>query len=84
MKTFCSFTSSIAPVLLLTGQLLAGAQVAEVPKTTAQLSWPNPDWPRATPAEVGLDEAKLTQARDYALTTGGSGCIIRHGKLVLA
>jgi hypothetical protein len=84
MKTFCSFTSSIAPVLLLTGQLLAGGQVAEVSTTTAQLSWPNSDWPRATPAEVGLDEAKLTQARDYALTGGGSGCIIRHGNLVLA
>lgn len=84
MKTFCSFTSSIAPVLLLTGRLLAGGQVGEVPKTTAQLSWPNPDWPRATPAELGLDEAKLSQARDYALTGDGSGCIIRHGKRVLA
>ncbi|MHC1767309.1 MAG: serine hydrolase [Verrucomicrobiia bacterium] len=84
MKTFRTFTSSIAPVLVLTGQLLAGVQVAEVPKTTAQPSWPNPDWPRATPAEVGLDEGKLAQARDYALTGGGAGCIIRHGKLVLA
>jgi len=83
MKTFCSFTSSIAPVLVLTGQLLAGVPVAEVPQTTARVGWPNPDWPRATPAEVGLDEAKLAQTRDYALTGGGSGCILCYGRLVL-
>lgn len=35
MKTFCSFTFSIAPVLVLTSQLFAGAQVTEVRKTTA-------------------------------------------------
>ena len=31
-----------------------------------------------------MDEAKLAQARDYALTGDGSGCIIRHGKQVFA
>ena len=31
-----------------------------------------------------MDEAKLAQARDYALTGGGSGYITRHGRLVLA
>jgi CubicO group peptidase (beta-lactamase class C family) len=31
-----------------------------------------------------MDAAKLAQARDYALTGGGSGCIIRHGRQVLA
>jgi len=46
--------------------------------------WPRPDWPRAAPADAGMDGTKLAQARDYALTGGGSGCIIRHGKLVLA
>ena len=34
--------------------------------------------------EVGMDEAKLAQARDYALTGGGSGYITRHGRLVMA
>ena len=43
-----------------------------------------PRWERADPAELGLDRARLEQARDYALTGGGSGYIIRGGKLVLA
>ncbi|MCX8092296.1 MAG: serine hydrolase [Verrucomicrobiae bacterium] len=42
------------------------------------------EWPTARPADVGLDETKLAEARDYALTGGGSGCVIRHGKLVFA
>ena len=47
-------------------------------------SWPLPEWTKATPAEMKLAEAPLLQARDYALTGGGSGYITRHGKLVLA
>ena len=49
-----------------------------------QLVWPVPQWSRVKPTEVGMDEAKLTQARDYALTGGGSGYITRHGRLVMA
>ena len=48
---------------------------------TAQ-TWPNPDWSRATPAEVGLDESQLILARDYALRGDGSGYVIHQGKLV--
>lgn len=44
--------------------------------------FPAEKWAKATPAEVGLDEAGLDQARDYALTGGGSGFIIRGGRLV--
>ncbi len=47
-------------------------------------TWPMPNWPRAAPAEVGMDAARLEQAKDYALTGGGSGYITRHGKLVLS
>jgi len=46
--------------------------------------WPMPQWRRAEPAAVGMDEAALTKARDYALTGGGSGYITRHGRLVMA
>jgi hypothetical protein len=46
-------------------------------------SWPGKQWPNATPAELGLDEAKLIQARDYALTGEGSGCIIFQGRQVM-
>lgn len=41
--------------------------------------WPSGNWSVASPAEVGMDEAKLQQARDYALTGGGSGIIVRGG-----
>jgi CubicO group peptidase (beta-lactamase class C family) len=46
--------------------------------------FPGDQWSMMTPAEAGLEEAKLNEARDYALTGGGSGCIIRAGKLVLS
>ncbi len=46
--------------------------------------FPGQQWPAATPAELGLDEAKLAQARDYALTGEGSGCVIFRGKLVMS
>src|SRR5690606_1834019 len=39
-------------------------------------------WTLATPAAVGLNEELLAQARDYALTGGGSGVIVRYGRLV--
>jgi CubicO group peptidase (beta-lactamase class C family) len=47
------------------------------------VTWPSPAWPSATAAEVGLDAALLVKARDYALSAGGSGMIVRHGKVVL-
>ncbi len=47
--------------------------------------WPDPDWPVASPAAVGLNEADLLAARDFALAQGGgSGLIIREGYQVLA
>ena len=46
-------------------------------------SYPGETWPMKNPAEVGLDEAKLEQARDYALSGGGSGYVVRHGALVM-
>lgn len=41
-------------------------------------------WETVSPQQAGMDESKLWQARDYALTGGGSGCIIRGGKLVMS
>jgi CubicO group peptidase (beta-lactamase class C family) len=52
-------------------------------RLTSAAESPNEQWPKATAKEVGLDEAQLNQARDYALTGGGSGCITRHGKRVM-
>jgi hypothetical protein len=31
-----------------------------------------------------MDQDKLEEARDYALTGGGSGCIIKGSKMVMA
>jgi CubicO group peptidase (beta-lactamase class C family) len=45
--------------------------------------WPGADWLEAGSAESGLDERKLVQARDYALSAGGSGLIVHRGKVVL-
>jgi CubicO group peptidase (beta-lactamase class C family) len=45
--------------------------------------WPGEHWSMTAPAEVGMDEARLQQARDYALSGGGSGMILRHGKVVM-
>jgi len=42
------------------------------------------EWERASPASQGMNESKLQQAREYALTGGGSGYIIRHAKLVMS
>src|SRR5881397_574215 len=49
----------------------------------AEEFWPSNEWSRATPAEVGLEQGKLEAARDYALSAGGSGYIVRHGRLAL-
>lgn len=44
--------------------------------------WPMPDWKKATPADAGMDAKRLDQARDFALKGGGSGMIVRGGRLV--
>jgi CubicO group peptidase (beta-lactamase class C family) len=49
-----------------------------------QTVWPIPVWSTATPAQMGMDEATLGQARDNALTSGGAGYITRGGRLVMS
>ena len=39
---------------------------------------------RKKPAEVGMEASRLEQAKDYALTGGGSGFVTRHGYLVMS
>ncbi len=45
--------------------------------------WPGSSWEQATPEQVEMDVNVLQKAQDYALTGGGSGCITRHGRLVM-
>ncbi len=46
--------------------------------------WPGAAWLSAEPQEVGLNKEQLIEARDYALSGGGSGYITRGGKLVMS
>jgi uncharacterized repeat protein (TIGR01451 family) len=46
--------------------------------------WPTTGWATATPADAGMNQSLLDQARTYALTGGGSGFITRGGKLVMS
>jgi len=66
--------------MLACGLAYAEDRVSEADNTV----WPMPQWPRAEPAAMGMDEAPLVKARDYALTGSGSGYITRHGRLVMA
>ena len=63
--------------VMLMGALLCGA-------LNASDGYPGATWPTSSPADAGLESAKIEAARDYALTGGGSGCIIYRGKLVCA
>jgi hypothetical protein len=64
--------------------LLLGCFLLPHPASAEDVTWPLPNWEQASPAEVGMDKAKLEEARKYALTGGGSGYITRHGKLVMS
>jgi len=44
--------------------------------------FPSESWDVSTPMLAGMDESLLEEARDYALAGGGSGLIVRGGKLV--
>ncbi|HUS90868.1 MAG TPA: serine hydrolase [Phycisphaerae bacterium] len=46
-------------------------------------TFPGKQWDTASPEDVGMDAKLLAKARDYALKGDGSGCIVRHGKLVM-
>ena len=46
---------------------------------TVQPTFPGATWAAKTPAEVGMDSAKLTSFSNYL---GGRGCVVRHGYMV--
>ena len=70
----------IFPILSISLPAVA-IEAAEVNRSSRQ--WPSPQWPVARPADVGLDVARLNDAREYSLSAGGSGMIVRHGKRVM-
>lgn len=50
---------------------------------SSEVSWPSPEWPDSTPSELGMEESKLLEAREYALKGEGSGYIVHKGRLVM-
>ncbi len=70
-------TTSLA---LFAGWLVVGSTLF----ADESIAWPTTSWVRAKPNEVQLDTAQLEEARQYALTGGGSGYITRGGKLVMS
>ncbi len=44
--------------------------------------FPTTEWATAAPADMNMEAAKLDQARDYSLIGGGSGLIVRRGRVV--
>lgn len=59
------------------------ARIANV-DIAASIAWPNPTWQTATPSSMGMNATSLAQARDYALTGGGAGMILRSGRVVMS
>ena len=90
---WCLRTSALLGLLMLVwdtaGAAEGGAEkgvrtlLCEAPFGPFRQKSPDP-FSDVEPGEVGMDEAKLAQAREYALTGGGSGYITRHGRLVMA
>ena len=76
MRPTMSITATAAAVVAV----LAAAPPALAAK---QCSEPGEEWQRATPAEAGMDEAKLQDAVDYASTQATLALrVFRHGCLV--
>jgi CubicO group peptidase (beta-lactamase class C family) len=46
--------------------------------------WPTNGWASALPTDLGMNQTKLEQARDYALIGGGAGMITRGGYVVMS
>lgn len=67
-------TSLARPLIVSVALLLNVASAA-----AAETVYPGKDWAKKTPAEVGMDAAKL---REFSRFVGGRGCVIRHGYMV--
>ncbi|MCA9916109.1 MAG: serine hydrolase, partial [Anaerolineae bacterium] len=72
----------VSAVFFLFSLEIASAQ--QVAPAGSDVLWPMPTWQTTTPAAAGMDSSLLIQARDYALTAGGSGIITRGGQVVMS
>ncbi len=77
-------TGGARGVRALSATVFALALLGPFENTNAPAApYPDRAWPERAAADVGLDPARLVQARDYALTGGGSGLIVRSGYVVM-
>jgi hypothetical protein len=88
LKTKYKTTLNILALLACLLPILS-AQAGSTPLQVANIvstdeSWPGSSWPTATLQEMGMDPSFLAQARDFALSAGGSGMITRGGVLVMS
>jgi CubicO group peptidase (beta-lactamase class C family) len=72
----CCKRFAVAIVFAIAATTLSAAQ--------QQSTYPADEWPTQRPDEAGMDEHKLELARQYAISGGGSGYVIRSGALVKA
>ncbi len=74
-------------MMVAPGHLAVAATVSCLALATnparAEWPWPAEEWEAAAPEAMGLDPALLAQAREYALTGGGAGIIVRGGRVVM-
>lgn len=71
-------------VRFLFARFIRSAALMLLCASTRAGDFPGEQWEKVSPATAGLDEGRLTEARDYALTGGGSGCIVRGSKIVFS
>jgi CubicO group peptidase (beta-lactamase class C family) len=65
-----------------TDTVLVTVNPAVYPASDLSNDQPDHGWTRTAAADVGMDDAVLAEAEAYALTGGGSGMIVRRGRLV--
>ncbi|HUE69596.1 MAG TPA: serine hydrolase [Pirellulaceae bacterium] len=70
-------------LLLVALGIVSAAPAAMAQQRDGESPFPTKGWTEKSPQELDLAEAKLREARDYALTGEGSGYITRHGYLVM-
>ena len=76
LSTVCLAAMAAAVTCIGTGS-------AQQPVSERSPVWPGAEWDASSPAEAGMDAALLLQAQQYALSAGGSGMIVRDGRVVI-
>lgn len=61
---------------------LAVSLALPVDAQTPPPTYPGETWETRTPAELGMDPAKIAEAQAYSLTKNGAGLIVRNGYVV--